>query len=519
MSKNSFSDYKFYAFITALLCLLFSDINAQNAAVLQTVSPYSRYGIGDFQMGGGMLNAGLGGGGIGYRNDSMIPQYINKLNPASLTSHQMVTYEVSFVSNTVQLNNAGSSAIFNRTTLGSIALAFPVKKWWGASIGLVPYTSVGYNVSVQDTLANLGPVTYKYEGSGGINQVYTAHAFRPFAGLPRRYILSEKYELARAAKDTAAIRRRLKTVNALSNISLGFNASYMFGSLTNVRRDVFPDSLQTFNTKITKNTLFRDLYISYGLQYSFRINRIMNPVRASLPDSNIVKTNWLKNEFTIIRKGVRETKPLWVKGPGVRVTFGAIAALPMELAVSYDLLAQTYKQVGTIEQFKDTAAYDNSIPSRAGFPLMAGFGFGFKKDYKWIFQADYTTQLWDNFTYLGVRTGLKNSQRVTAGFQFQPQIAGRGKYMQVVQYRIGARWHVTSLEINNTQLTEYAFNFGMALPVPYRSRLGEPIGRLNMTFEAGTRGTLQSGLIKENFLLVTIGLTINDRWFNRSKID
>ncbi len=507
-------------FITAVFVLFGTFLlEAQNPSVLSTVSPYSRYGLGDFQFNGGLINTAMGGGGIGLRNDSLIPQYINIANPASITSHQLVNYEIGLTSNTVKVENTTGSGTFNRTTLSHFAMAFPVKKYWGAAFGLIPYSAVGYNVAVQDSIQNIGSVQYKYEGSGGISQVFLANAIRPFGGMPRKFLLSSDYDALRAAQDTNAIRSKMKFRNHLSNISVGVNVSYLFGSLVNIRRDVFPDSLQTFNTKITKYTTFKDVYVSGGLQYTFRFPLTLNPAYIALEDTAVTNTKVFGNAYYFKTNNILDTAKLFIRKPGVRITFGAVFAAPNALVVSYDLLAQTYKQIGNIELVKDTVVNDLAVASRVNLPMMGGFGFALKKDYKWMFQADYTVQMWEDFTYLGNPVGLKNSQRVTAGFQFQPNLAGRGNFLGATQYRLGARWYQSYLELNNIRLTEMTVNFGMAFPLPYRTRMGEPISRISLNFEAGQRGTTDGGLLKESFIRATLGLTINDRWFMRYKLD
>lgn len=515
---NCFKSLPRLVLIAGLLISWFG-MNAQSPAVLSTVSPYSRFGIGDFQFSGGAINNGLGGGGIGYRNDSLLPQFINLMNPASMTAHPLITYEVSLLSNTVQLQNTTTKTIFNRTTLGNFSLAFPVKKWWGAGFGLAPYSTVGYNIATSDDLPNIGPVTYKYEGSGGISQVFLSNGFRPFAGATRGFLLSGKYDQLKLANDTSAIRKKLRNRNNLANISIGVNTNWLFGSLTNVRRDIFPDSAYTFNTKITKRTLFRDIYLSYGIQYSFRAPWTLNPLYSGLPDSIVTSTKWLKNRFIYHNKTEMDTARLFIRKPGVRISVGAVFSLPTEINVSYDLLAQTYKQTGTLEQFRDTIVYNDGIPDRVMLPAMAGIGFSLKKSYKWLFQADYMMQMWSQMTYLGENSGLQNSQRITAGFQLQPKQVGRGNYMSVVQYRIGGRYYQTALELNSTTLTETAVNLGLSFPAPFHTRQGEPVGRANISMEYGMRGTTSNSLVREDFFRVSIGFTINDRWFARQKYD
>jgi hypothetical protein len=494
-------------------------VNAQNPSVLNTVSPYSRYGLGDFQFNGGLINSAMGGGGIGLRNDSLIPQYINLQNPASLTSHPLVNYEIGVSSNTVKLMNDNAEGTFNRTTLSHFSLAFPVTKNWGAAIGLVPYSSVGYNISQDDSIDNIGNVQFRYEGGGGISQVFMAHGVRPFGSAPRRFLLSTGYDELRAVRDTSAIKKKMKFRNNIANISVGVNVSYLFGSMINIRRDIFPDSLNTFNTKITKYTTFRDVYVTGGIQYTFRFPRTLNPRYIALPDSLVTDTKVFRNKYYFKTGHGIDTAKLFIKQPGARVTFGAVFAPPMEINVSYDLLAQTYKQQGTFESIRDTILNNSAQAARMSLPMMGGFGFAIKKDHKWMFQADYTMQMWEDFRYMGNDINLKNSQRITAGFQFQPKVAGRGGIMSATQYRLGVRYYNTYLELNSTRLTEMSVNYSMAFPLPYRTRLGEPISRVNLTVEAGMRGTTESGLVKEQFIRATLGLTINDRWFSRYKLD
>jgi hypothetical protein len=311
----------------------------------------------------------------------------------------------------------------------------------------------------------------------------------------------------------------MKCRNNLANISIGVNVSYLFGSLVNVRRDVFPDSLNTFNTKITKYTSFKDVYATGGIQYTFRFPRTLNPKYIALPDSIVTNTKLFGNKYYFRSATGIDTAQLFIKQPGARVTFGAVFAAPMDISMSYDLSAVTYKQLGSIENIKDTIVMNSAVPGHVSLPMMGGFGFAIKKDYKWMFQADYTMQMWQDFRYNNVDVHLKNSQRITAGFQFQPKQAGRGNILGATQYRFGARYYQTYIELNNARLTETTVNFGMAFPLPYRTRLGEPISRVSLNIEAGQRGTTNGGLLKESFIRATLGLTINDRWFVRYKLD
>ena len=53
--------------------------------------------------------------------------------------------------------------------------------------------------------------------------------------------------------------------------------------------------------------------------------------------------------------------------------------------------------------------------------------------------------------------------------------------------------------------------------------MGFPIGgnfsNINLGIEYGKRGTTASGLVQENYLNVSVGLSFSDRWFVKRKID
>jgi hypothetical protein len=74
--------------------------------------------------------------------------------------------------NTLQIN-------FNHFTFG-----FPITKWWGSALGLVPFSSVGYDISitvpVEGTNTN---IEKQFTGSGGVSRFYMMNTFRLFKQL------------------------------------------------------------------------------------------------------------------------------------------------------------------------------------------------------------------------------------------------------------------------------------------------------------------------------------------------
>jgi hypothetical protein len=192
-------------------------------------SPYSRYGLGDLQNNKYLRNISLGGISYGFRNSNSL----NYANPASYTAldTNSFVFETGVNSHFVQLTTNKLSQGTNYTSLSYLIFGFPITKWWGSSIGLLPYSSVGYKVSDYESVPEIGKIKYLYEGSGGLNQFYWGHAFE------------------------------------VKNFSFGFNAAYVFGYLDKTRTVSYPDSVNFLALRLINSTRVNDFLFTYGFQY------------------------------------------------------------------------------------------------------------------------------------------------------------------------------------------------------------------------------------------------------------
>ncbi len=158
-----FLERKLKAAVVAIwvLCNIAYVGNAQTA----TSSPYSRYGIGDLNGKGFAQGFAMAGTHIAMQNDSLPMFFINTGNPASYSSLRLTTVDLGLNYSRLQLQNSTAKSVSHSAALGYISIAFPFKKWWGGSIGLIPYSSVGYKVSDQQSITNVGTVDFLYEGT------------------------------------------------------------------------------------------------------------------------------------------------------------------------------------------------------------------------------------------------------------------------------------------------------------------------------------------------------------------
>ena len=497
--------------ITSLFLLLLT-LGFANFAVAQTTSsPYSRYGIGDIGAKGFGQGFALGGTYIALQNDTVPMFFINNGNPASYSNMKLVTAELGANYNRTQLQSADAKSTINNASLGYISLAFPFKKWWGASIGLVPFSSVGYKISDEQDITNIGTVKYLYEGTGGINQVYFGNGIKPFYNLPRAYQMSGKYAILNSKKnsdqtlknchqlfsDNQKIRKTLNRKKFMQSLSLGANASYLFGNMENTRRSIFPSSLYAFNTRTGTNTRVDGMYFDYGMQMAYIVDSVKYKDKSDT--CRPLKFRDLKDN--------------------VKIMFGVTFSSQTNLDATIDSLSYSYfnNSLG-YEIVKDTIENTQGAKGKITIPLSFGFGIGIKKGERWTIAADFAIQNWSDYSAFGVSQGLKNTMRTSLGAQYIPDSKPNATYFKRTHYRIGVRYMQTALELKATPLNEYAGSIGFGFPVG-RSYILQNFSMVNIGVEVGQRGTLTNGLIKENFIKATVGFTINDKWFQKPKFD
>lgn len=425
------SNNKKHIFLLLAVILLTSAANSQT----RISSPYSRYGIGDLQNNKYLRNMSIGGISYGFRDATCI----NYANPASYTVFDTTSFvmETGLTTQIVDLSTKSLSQRSNYTSLAFLTFGFPVTKWWGASIGLLPFSSVGYKVSYEQTPVNIGRTKYTYEGAGGLNQFYFGHAFKPW-----------------------------------KNLSAGFNASLLFGSLDKIATVSFPDSSWIYAIRLKNSTYVNDFCFSYGLQYTKKLNNDMNLV------------------------------------------IGAVYNTDSKLMAKRDSFAYRFilAQDGS-EIVVDTLV--NSENAKGNIVLPTGFGGGFTlgKQDRWLLGADYHMQQWKEFSVLGEKDSLKNSWGVSFGAEYTPKNTAVSGYWRRVHYRLGTRYDLTYLSLKDNQLKEKSISFGLGLPLK-RTKTA-----LNLGVELGMRGTMNDDLIQEKYIRVLFSMAIYERWFIKRRFD
>ena len=217
-------------------------------ALAQNVStPYSMYGYGI--LGDRATSMQRQMGGVGYAMNS--GRQINVMNPASYAAIDSLTFlfdmgaDLSFI-----WSQEGDAK--EKSTGGGLdylTMQFPISKYLGGSVGLLPYSSVGYAFG-----NDISHGTMENQGSGGINELYLG--------------LSGK----------------------IKGFSIGFNVSYDFGNIVN---DVFANP-SSGSTKFEHVMKVRDWNIVLGAQYTQKIGRYDRFVLGATysPKKTLLGTTW-----------------------------------------------------------------------------------------------------------------------------------------------------------------------------------------------------------------------------------
>ena len=147
-------------------------------------------------------------------------------------------------------------------------------------------------------------------------------------------------------------------------------------------------------------------------------------------------------------------------------------------------------------------------------PSKFTFGIGIGDAKKWIVGTEITHQgtssFGNRFNDINNVT-YENATRFVVGGYYIPNYKSFNKYYEKIVYRGGFRYENTGLIINDQSIKDSAITLGLGMP------LKGTFSNINLGFELGNRGTQAAGLVKENYMNFSIGLSLNDQWFIKRK--
>lgn len=268
-------------------------------------------------------------------------------------------------------------------------------------------------------------------------------------------------------------------VTPIKGLSIGANVGFIFGELKDITSISFPNDFSMLNSKYEEIRLIRGATVDYGLQYSKSLaNNKMNLTIGYAGSLN----NTVKSTTTEI---ITRTQP------------------------SYDPDVQ--------EIPLDTVRLNERVARRINLPLKHNIGFTLSKGYNWMIGADFKYTDWSNFQTRSGEPELGKNYGFAIGGQIKPDPTSV-RYLNIVDYRLGFRYNKTHIKYNNEVINDMAITAGLGFPLP-ESNFGRTFSRINISAEIGQQGTLKSNLVRERYININLGFTINDSWFIRRSLD
>jgi hypothetical protein len=405
-------------------------------AQVKISSPYSLFGIGNLYGVSSQMNMAIGGAATAFSS----PYFINPANPASYMAFDTNSFvfdgAFNLRSGTLKTTDASQKTRFG--TLSNLYFGFPATKWWRVSLGIMPYSQVGFEMQGSQQIENIGKIVTNYSGNGGLNQTYFGNAFSPF-----------------------------------KNLSIGVNMSYLFGNIVKQRAITFPDSATFANTMVKSTARLSKLNFDMGLIYRIDMK-----------------------EGRFMQFGLTYRPKQSLDGHAENVAYSYI-----------------FDPTSNIEHVKDTVSYESGDNGLVTLPTAIGGGIMVGTTNRWFATADINWQKWSEFRYLGNNPGLQDNLRISIGGQYRPSPVDIGKYYERINYRAGFRFEQSYLELQNKRINDFGISFGVGLPMK-KSK-----STMNIALELGTQGTTENGLIKENYMRLTIGTSLQERWFLKRRFN
>lgn len=145
---------------------------------------------------------------------------------------------------------------------------------------------------------------------------------------------------------------------------------------------------------------------------------------------------------------------------------------------------------------------------RFSLPNTYAVGIALKRNNRVTYAVDYTYDDWTSLKIKEQGWQLVSSSKISAGVDFSKQVMAWNQLVEKRSFQLGVFYSNSYLQIRNEPVKEYGFSAGTS------GALSQNL-IYTASLEAGSRGTTQQKLIRENYIQLSVSLSYRD--FLRSK--
>lgn len=251
----------------------------------------------------------------------------------------------------------------------------------------------------------------------------------------------------------------------LDNLSIGANVGYLYG-------EIDYQTLATLSNGGDQTTTYNNISINsyianFGLQYTQKLS----------------KTD--------------------------KVTLGLVYGL------GHDLKSTETKGIQVTDGSSYSELTEKTIKDSYGIPSTFGAGLTWQHKQNLIVGADYTLQQFENVKYDNSTDFYKNRTRIGAGIEYMPSLYGRN-YLSRIRYRAGAYYSSSYMKLPEYDgPKEWGVSAGFGLPL----HLFQRNTVLSITGQYVRVLPSVKGMLSENRFVLKLGLTFNEHWFMKWRVN
>ena len=243
--------------------------------------------------------------------------------------------------------------------------------------------------------------------------------------------------------------------------------------------------------------------------------------RSVLPDADATANSLRKNYSTSVSNYKLDIGAQWVQPIGRfdRLTLGAVVGLGHNLKNDAEM---TIVSTNQLSNSSDTTAL--KLTDAFELPMSFGVGAAYQHAGKLTLVADFTLDKWGDVkfpTFTGneykLQSGLlKDRMKMSVGLDWLPNPSQMGgRFLEHVHYRLGAGYATPYYYINGKEgPKELSVSAGFGIPIVNMHN-----NRSVLNISGQWVRSSATDFVTENYFRINIGVTFNERWFMKWKVD
>ena len=243
--------------------------------------------------------------------------------------------------------------------------------------------------------------------------------------------------------------------------------------------------------------------------------------RSVLPDADATANSLRKNYSTSVSNYKLDIGAQWVQPIGRfdRLTLGAVVGLGHNLKNDAEM---TIVSTNQLSNSSDTTAL--KLTDAFELPMSFGVGAAYQHAGKLTLAADFTLDKWGDVkfpTFTGneykLQSGLlKDRMKMSVGLDWLPNPSQMGgRFLEHVHYRLGAGYATPYYYINGKEgPKELSVSAGFGIPIVNMHN-----NRSVLNISGQWVRSSATDFLTENYFRINIGVTFNERWFMKWKVD